>query len=401
MSNGFPMVPLGELLFKSEERIDIDPSKRYQQVTVKLWGKGVVLRSEVAGTDIGSPQQFIVKAKQFILSKIDARNGAFGLVPASLDGAVVSSDFPVFNPDNLRIIPEFLEWISKTHDFIELCKAASEGTTNRVRLKEDRFLASKIPLPSLEEQQHIVARIEELAGKIEEAQGLRQKVEEEAEVVIRVYAKKILSATNAELSEIRCWLDPKRDGVQTGPFGAQLNSNDFVDTGVPILTIGNIQYGGLKLDDLKHVSEQKAEQLARFSVKEGDILFARMGTVGRCCVVPREAEGWLFNYHIIRLALDRTRIDPRFVHWSILASTDIEEYLDEKIRGATRLGVNSAIVASLPIRVPSLSEQHHIVDHLDDLQARVDSLKQLQSRAQVELDFLLPSILDKAFKGEL
>ncbi len=92
---------------------------------------------------------------------------------------------------------------------------------------------------------------------------------------------------------------------------------------------------------------------------------------------------------------------PRYIQWSIRASKEIENYLGEKIRGATREGVNSSIVGSLPVRIPSLTEQHHIVTFLDDLQAKVDILRQLQFQTSSELDALLPSILDKAFKGEL
>jgi type I restriction enzyme S subunit len=167
------------------------------------------------------------------------------------------------------------------------------------------------------------------------------------------------------------------------------------------LTIGNVQYNGLDLNDLKHVSDEKAKQLERYILKEGDILFARMGTVGRCCVVPKEAEGWLINYHIIRVASDKSRVEPRFIHWIIQASADVSEFLDENIRGATRKGVNSKIVGSLPCRVPSLTQQRRIVAHLDDLQAQVDELTALQGATQVELDALLPSVLDRAFRGEL
>src|SRR5438874_1651876 len=190
MDNGFPMVPLGQILTKTEEWIDIKPDEQYRQVTVKLWGKGVILRDEVNGTEIAANRRLIVKQNQFILSRIDARNGAFGLVPDSLDGAVVSSDFPVFALNSARILPEFLDWMSKTHEFVDLCKAASEGTTNRVRLKEERFLATRITLPPLEEQRRIVARIEELAAKIEEARGLRREaVERGGQVVVTARAQ--------------------------------------------------------------------------------------------------------------------------------------------------------------------------------------------------------------------
>ncbi|GAC1436948.1 MAG: hypothetical protein NVSMB54_37720 [Ktedonobacteraceae bacterium] len=126
-----------------------------------------------------------------------------------------------------------------------------------------------------------------------------------------------------------------------------------------------------------------------------------MGTVGRCCVASQEVEGWLFNYHIIRVALDKAKANPDYIYWTIRASTDVEEYLNENIRGATRQGVNSSIVGALPVRVPSLSEQQRIVAYLDDLQARVDALKHIQAETSAELNALLPSILDKAFKGEL
>ena len=148
----FPMVALGEVLTKSDEWIDLYPNEQYRQVKVRLWGKGVMLREEVSGAQIAASKRLVVHSQQFIVSRIDARNGAFGLIPDSLDGAVVSSDFPVFAVNSSRILPKYLEWMSKTHFFIDLCKAASEGTTNRVRLKEDRFLASKIPLPPLAEQ---------------------------------------------------------------------------------------------------------------------------------------------------------------------------------------------------------------------------------------------------------
>lgn len=146
-------------------------------------GKGVGERSEVTGAEIAASKRFLVRNGQFILSRIDARHGAFGLIPSSLDGAVVTNDFPVFTPNPQRILPQFLDWMSKTESFVELCKAASEGTTNRVRLKEEKFLAMKIPLPPIEEQRSLVARIEELAGKIEKARSLREKALEETEAL--------------------------------------------------------------------------------------------------------------------------------------------------------------------------------------------------------------------------
>lgn len=178
MSN-WPTVRLGEVLSKSDRQIDIYPDQQYKEVKVRLWGKGVVLRKELAGAEIAASRRYALKAGQFILSRIDARNGASGLVPESLGGAVVSSDVPVFDTQQKRLLPPYLNWLSKTKGFVELCRAASEGTTNRVRLKEDRFLRMEIPVPPLPEQRRIVEWLDAVADRAEEAKRLRAEADVE------------------------------------------------------------------------------------------------------------------------------------------------------------------------------------------------------------------------------
>ena len=133
MSANWPEVPLADVLKKSEASTVIEPDTLYREVTVRLWGKGVVERRQVLGAEIGSGRRFCARSGQFILSRIDARNGALGIVPDELDGAVVSNDFPVFDIDESVLLPSFLRWMSQTRGFVELCQRASEGTTNRVR----------------------------------------------------------------------------------------------------------------------------------------------------------------------------------------------------------------------------------------------------------------------------
>jgi type I restriction enzyme S subunit len=399
MSKAWPLVPLGEVVTHRKEFIRINDLETYKRCRVQLHAQGIVLRDIVPGAEIKTKEQQVCRAGEFLVAEIDAKVGGFGIVLESLDGAIVSSHYFLFFLNEALLDRRFLDFFIRTPAFRE--QVSAQGSTNYAAIRPKDVLGYKMPIPPLPEQRRIVARIEELAAKIEEARGLRRLAVEEAEALVPASARRLLGAVSSEITELHCWLDRDRDGIQTGPFGAQLSSHDFVDNGVPVLTIGNVQYGGLELGSLKYLSEEKARQLDRYIIREGDILFARMGTVGRCCVVPGAASGWLINYHIIRVALDKARIDPRYVHWTIRASTDVERYLGEKIRGATRQGVNSAIVGSLPCRVPSLFEQHSIVTYLDSLQTKVDALKLLQAETTAELGALLPSVLDKAFKGEL
>lgn len=401
MSKAWPMVPLGEVASPVERLETPIPGVAYRQIGVRLWGVGAYEREAIDGGRTKYKTFSRVEADDIIVNKIWARNGSVAVVSEQLEGCYASGEFPIFAPIKEELDSRWVHWLTKTRNFWEKCDEKSRGTSGKNRIRPERFLEIEIPLPPLSEQKRITARLEELSAKIEEARGLRRQAVEEAEALTLSSARNIFSKIEIPLTKVADWLDPIRDGIQTGPFGAQLNRADFVEKGVPLLTIGNIQFSGLKTESLLFVSPDKANQLERYQVREDDILFARMGTVGRCCVVPRQADGWLINYHIIRLALDRNRVFPQFVHWTILASSDVGNYLSEKIRGATRAGVNSKIVGLIPCRIPPLPDQHRIVAYLDGLQTKVDALKRLQAETAAELNAMLPSVLDKAFKGEL
>ena len=159
----FQRMEVGQFLSKVLEKTAIEPDIDYKQITVRLWGKGLVLRGVKPGSEIAAEKQIMVSAGQFLMSRIDARHGAFGIIPNELDGALVSGDFPAFQIDDTVILPHFFEWITRTEAFVDLCRRASEGSTNRVRLKEDKFLRMQIPVPDLAVQESILNQLNELA----------------------------------------------------------------------------------------------------------------------------------------------------------------------------------------------------------------------------------------------
>lgn len=179
--NKFEFIPISKILERSKNIINIDDTCNYKRVTIKLYSKGVLLRDEIKGSEIGVKRQYIASKGQFIMSKIDARNGAFGIVPDFLDGAIVTNDFPLFNIDTNIINPNFFFLLTSTNVFIDLAKSCSSSTTNRQRIDIDKFLNFKVPLPTLQEQQEIVeayfTKINE-ANQLElEANNIDQEIE--------------------------------------------------------------------------------------------------------------------------------------------------------------------------------------------------------------------------------
>lgn len=393
----WPTVRLGEVLRRSEETIELQPDAQYRQITVKLWGKGVVLRGILTGAEIAASRQMVARRGQFILSRIDARNGALGIVPPELDEAIVTNDFPVFNVVENRLLPTYLGWMCRTASFIEECKRASEGTTNRVRLQEDTFLAREIPLPPMAEQRRVVVRIEELAAQIHEARTLRHQAAEEAGALVANQIKALFE--KGRDSGWKC--GRLGDYVADDCYGSSEKTHDDV-TGTPVLRMGNIQNGRLDLRNLKylHIAEKDRAKLV---LKRGDIVVNRTNSaelVGKCAVFD-EKRDFAYASYLIRLRLDTDKANPRLVASFINSPAGRAYMFSERKQMTGQANVNATKLKALPIALPPLPEQRRIVAELDALQAEVDGLKRLQTETAAELDALLPAILDRAFKGEL
>lgn len=170
----YPMVRIGDFLSRNRTSITIEDDKEYVRVRIKTHNGGVERREKknVLGKDIGTKKQFAISEGQFIISKIDARNGAMGIVPKELEGAIVTQDFLPYDIDTSIINPQYLVLVSTTKPFVDFCQRCSSGTTNRQRINEEEFLDIRIPVPKLEEQIEIVSAC---TVKIRDAEELEQK----------------------------------------------------------------------------------------------------------------------------------------------------------------------------------------------------------------------------------
>ena len=150
---------LGDLLKRKTQKTEIQPDEEYKLVTIKLHHKGVVLREVKKGSEMKPTKMVQVEEGDFVLSGIDARNGAFGIVPKELDGAVISNDFWCLTVNSKFLSKELFLYLTKTAFFDHICKQASDGTTQRIRLQKDKFYNYEISLPPREEQPKLLSEI--------------------------------------------------------------------------------------------------------------------------------------------------------------------------------------------------------------------------------------------------
>jgi type I restriction-modification system DNA methylase subunit len=169
-------IELRSILKPKIEKIKIKDDIKYKRITVRLYGKGVELRDEVFGKDIKTKSLFVANEGDFIISKIDARSGAFGIIPKELDGGIVTSDFPLFSINKEKYDPEFLKLIVNTKEFAEICKAASPGTSNRRRIKTNIFLQKKIPVLKKEQESQLSELMNEQKDMMDNLSLLEKKI---------------------------------------------------------------------------------------------------------------------------------------------------------------------------------------------------------------------------------
>ena len=105
------------------------------------------------------------------------------------------------------------------------------------------------------------------------------------------------------------------DGVQTGPFGSQLHQRDYVDTGTPIITVEHLGENRITHQDMPCVSEYDRDRLSKYSLREGDIVFSRVGSVDRRALVRQAEQGWLFSGRCLRVRPDDEKIDPTYLSY--------------------------------------------------------------------------------------
>jgi type I restriction enzyme S subunit len=400
MSNQWPTAKLGDVFKRVKDEVVVEDEKTYARLTIRMNGKGIVQRDRVPGHEIGTKKQFIARSGQLVLSKIDARNGAFGILPADCDNAIITGNFWAFDADHLRLLPGYFDYLTKTPLFVEFCIRASEGTTNRLYLQEDQFLAQEIALPPLEEQRRVVARIEELTAQIHEARTLRHQAAEEADALPLAELAAVFKRESSRVgvTALQSLI------VDAGYGSSEKCEPERAPDSTPVLRIPNVAAERISLRDLKY-ARLNGRDRERLLLTEGDILVVRtngsLELVGRSAVVPKLDEPFAFASYMIRLRVDSARVIPAYAQRMLQHLRVAGVLVDFARTSAGQYNVSLGRLRAAVIPVPPLPEQRRIVAELNALQVQVEALKRRQAETAAELDALMPAVLSRAFSGLL
>lgn len=418
-TDAYPFVKIGSFLKRNKTQVKVKDDILYKRATIKINNGGIFLRDEVLGETIGTKNQFKIKKAQFLLSKIDARNGAFGVVPAELDNGIITGNFWTFDVDTSLINPHYLSILTGTPMFQRLCQSASVGTTNRNYLQEDLFLDFEIPLPSLAEQEEILASYN---ANMQNA----KKLDFELEIFNKTYEDKLFEFLGVTKIPVKKATNSLQfiNLVNTSRWGYQyllnheqserlLDTVKFPQKLLSSLVLLNppTSFSELKKDNkisflpMECVSDLYGEVIEYRDGKvqssggytkfqEGDLLWSKITPCmqnGKSCIVENLENGFGYGsteYHVIR-EKEESEIHLRFLYHLLRTKYVLTNATFHFTGSAGQQRVPIEFLANLNVPLPSIDEQKEISIELDKLIAerKVKQVKVTELKEQAIKDF--------------
>jgi type I restriction enzyme S subunit len=395
MSSSWPMVPLGEVATPVERPEAPIPGKAYRQIGVRLWGEGAYEREQLDGGETRYRVLNRVDAGDIVVNKIWARNGSVAVVPQSLAGCFGSNEFPTFSPDQTKLDPNWILWLTKTKGFWQQCDEKSQGTSGKNRIRPERFLQILIALPPVEEQRRIVAKIDALAAKIADAKKLRDETGVETSALMNSALRSVFGTLD-ECARLRV------GEICTTVIDCLHSNPVYADEGIPTVRSPDVGLGLIYLATARKTGEAEfARRTARGIPQPGDIVIVREGGGTGKAGIVEPGQRFSLGQRVMMLRPNPAMVEPAFLLFQWLSPLILEDQIVGRVKGSASPHLNIGAAKLFEVRLPPLEHQRRIVGYVDDLRTKANKLREEQGRTAAELDAMLPAILDRAFSGEL
>ncbi|CAA6819854.1 MAG: Type I restriction-modification system, specificity subunit S (EC [uncultured Thiotrichaceae bacterium] len=387
---------LGDVLNLNLITESVDPSKVYEMVGVYSYGRGLFDKGRVGGSDTSYKKFYQLGEDHIVFSQLFGWEGAISLVGAVHVGKYVSSQFPTFTVNSDIVNKRYLAWWLQQQSFWDYLKKESKGMGSRRRtINPDVILSAPINLPSLSAQAAVAKKMDEIFPKIALTKEFSESNNNDS------FSLLISMSHRNDLTEQekinQGWKLTKLDDVLT-----QVSNPVDVEFGQHYPHFGIYSFGkGLFAKEPLNGSEIKAKKLYR--VKSGQFMYGRLNAYeGAFGVVTDELNGAHVSNEFPTFECDREHITPEFL-MAYFSAPVVWENLKRNVTGIgggagnRRIRLKESVLLSEVIWLPPLKWQEKI----KQVSEKLTTIKQEREKNLAELEELLPSILDKAFKGEL
>lgn len=431
---------ISDFLKRFKRPFELEVEKDYKLVTISSKHRGIKLRHLKKGGLIKS-KMYEVKEGDFVLSGIDARNGAFGIIPKELDGAIITNDFWCLEINEDIISKELFLELTATTWFDELCNRGSDGTTNRVRLQKNKFFNQEVVLPLKKEQDDLLNKVlgiknntfilsNEIQTQKQLLTQLKQSILQEAiqgkltadwrkqnpntepaiELLKRIKAEKAQLIKDKKIKKEKALPPIEEDEI---PFDLPESwvwcrlGEIFSTTSGGTPTKGNHRYWKGQITWYKsgelndsYLDIESHEKITQTGLKEssatlfpkGTLLIAMYGaTAGKLAILGREATtnqavcGFFENGNILTAYLFDFLLSNR--------SKMIKESW-----GMSQPNISQTYLRNFAFALPPIEEQKAIVEKVEILMQKCNALEQEITQSEQNAKMLMQAVLKEAFE---
>lgn len=357
------------------------PGTTYRQLGVRLWGGGAYERESIDGAGTQYKQLLRVAESDIVVNKIWARNGSVAVVPRELNGCYGSPEFPTFEINADRLLPRWFHWLTKSPDIWRQCDQKSRGTSGKNRLRPERFLQIKIPLPALKRQQELVDQLDALADRVAQQKQECDVFDRELNALLSAAFARITSGVPYRpMSDLAPLL---RRPVQIEP-----------ERSYPELGVRSFGRGVFHKPHLIG-SEITWEKL--FSVEQGDIVISNIKAwEGAIAVAGADDHGRVASHRYLTCVAN-SLASPHFLAFYLLTPEGLEKIRAASPGSADRnrtLGMEALMAITAP--VPAIETQRVF----ELLLAKVREVRTLRLSAETDLDALTSSALNHVLSAQ-
>ncbi|HOE16638.1 MAG TPA: restriction endonuclease subunit S [Syntrophorhabdaceae bacterium] len=346
---------------------------------------------------------------------IVGRKGSYGKINFSRT-SVFAIDTTYFIDDSHT--KENLYWLSYMLRCLDLDIGSKDSAVPGLA-REDAY-KNCIPLPPLPEQQAIADFLDRETGKIDtlinKNQGLIELLKEKRMALIsRAVTKGLDPTVKMKPSGVE-WLDdmPRHwevkklkflllpDGYKAGPFGSSLITSELMNSGtIKVLSPEHIADDSFSIEYDLYLPEERELEMKQFFVKEHDVVFPIVGTLGRAKVITREVGKSIINQRLARVRVNKTKILPEYL-CLLMSKVYFYQQLDQiESKGSILDHITKEKILNRIIFLPSVKEQEKILQYLDKEMGKIDALIAKVEKAIEKLKEYRTALISAAVTGKI
>lgn len=303
------------------------------------------------------------------------------------DRVIVSPLYVVFGVSD-RLDRQYLLHYLKSDMMLSFIKEYATGSV-RDNLKLADLGKFPINLRPVEEQHQIATTLD----KIDDLIAKRRRQLDKLDELVKSRFIEMFVATNVASEWPYCTIADISNEMRTGPFGSALHHDEFVDSGVFVLGIDNAVENRFSYNRMRYITEEKYQQLKRYTVHPGDVIITIMGTVGRSAVIPADMPKAINTKHLACITPNVKMVNAQFLSCAFQIHPGIRTQLQNQSKGAIMDGLNLTIIKGLAFRIPPINLQNQFVEFYE----QTDKSKLAIQKSLENLEILKKALMQKYF----